>query len=68
MWERLQGDWSQVPTKRTQHKTNRLTPYSRQKEIQPDPSVGATIASFAPLPTRVRINFYFFRMAKMAHS
>jgi hypothetical protein len=46
-----------------QHKTDRLTPDSRQTQTPPDPTIGSTIASFAFLPTRVATvgtSFQFF--------
>jgi hypothetical protein len=36
-----------------QHKTDRLTPDSRQTQTPPDPTIGATIASFAFLAATV---------------
>jgi hypothetical protein len=36
-----------------QHKTDRLTPETRQMQIPPNPTIGSTIASFEFLDTRV---------------
>jgi hypothetical protein len=48
-----------------QHKTDRLTPDSSQKQTSSDPTAGATMAQFAFLATRVatvRTYLNFFRI------
>jgi hypothetical protein len=47
MWKHLQSD-----CQTHQHKTDRLTLDSRKVQTPPDPAIGATILSFAFLPTR----------------
>jgi hypothetical protein len=54
-----------------QHKTEHLIPDSRQTQSPPDPTIGATIESFAFLATRVatvRTWFQFFSITRTAHS
>jgi hypothetical protein len=46
---RLKPNFSQTH----QHKTERLTPDSRQTQTPPDPTIGSTTASFAFLATEV---------------
>jgi hypothetical protein len=55
MLKHLNGDWSQIAAKPTNKKPEAWlqTEESRQTQTSPDPTIGATLASFAFLAMRV---------------